>query len=154
KSGNLPPFMQHTNKNGVQTHILIVQGIIVTLISLVYVIMPSVSAAFFLLTALTATLYLIMYAMLYASAIKLRYSQPDVERAYRIPGGNAGMWFIVLIGLGAVIFALLVGFFPPAQLTVGSPAFYVIFLIVGALVFLAAPLVINKLKKPGWKPKE
>ena len=43
---------------------------------------------------------------------------------------------------------------PPAQLAVGSPAFYVIFLIVGALVFLAAPLVINKLKNPGWKPKE
>ena len=72
KNGELPPFMQHTNKNGVQTHILIVQGIIVTLITLVYIIMPNVSSAFFLLTALTATLYLIMYALLYASAIKLR----------------------------------------------------------------------------------
>ena len=56
KDGELPPFMQRTNKKGVQVNILIVQGIIVTLISLVYVVMPNVSAAFFLLTALTATL--------------------------------------------------------------------------------------------------
>lgn len=154
KEGELPPFMQRTNNKGVQVNILLVQGIIVTLITLVYVIMPNVSAAFFLLTALTATLYLIMYALLYASAIKLRYSQPDTERAYRLPGGNAGMWIIAGAGLAAVVFALVVGFFPPAQLAVGSPAFYVGFLAVGALAFLAAPLVIAKFKKPSWKPKE
>lgn len=154
KDGELPPFMQHTNKKGVQTNILIVQGIIVSLISLVYVVMPNVSSAFFLLTALTATLYLIMYAMLYASAIKLRYSQPQVERAYRVPGGNAGMWLTAGVGMAAVVFAFVVGFFPPAQLMVGSPAFYVIFLIVGTLAFLCAPMVIAKFKKPSWRPKD
>ena len=94
-----------------------------------------------------------MYAMLYASAIKLRYSQPQVERAYKVPGGKAGMWLTAGVGMAAVVFAFVVGFFPPAQLAVGSPAFYVVFLIVGTLAFLCAPLIIARFKKPSWKPK-
>ena len=154
KDGELPPFLQYTNKNGVQTHILWVQGLIVTGISLVYLLMPTISSAFFLLTALTAILYLIMYVMLYTAAIRLRYSQPDVPRAYKVPGGNPGMWLIAGIGLLAVIFAMIVGFFPPTQLKTGSPRFYVVFLIVGTIVFVAAPMIINALKKPSWLPRE
>ncbi|MDP8219263.1 MAG: amino acid permease [Candidatus Theseobacter exili] len=154
KDGELPPFLQHTNKNGVQTHILFVQGAVVTSISLVYLLMPTVSSAFFLLTALTAILYLFMYGLLYAAAIRLRYSQPNVHRTYKVPGGNTGMCLIAGIGFLAVLFAFIVGFFPPAQLAVGSPTFYVVFLVVGLIVFAGAPLIINKLKKPEWMPKE
>ncbi|MFH1552997.1 MAG: amino acid permease, partial [Candidatus Omnitrophota bacterium] len=153
KDGDLPPFLAHTNKNGVATHILFVQGMIVTVITLVYLLMPNVSSAFFLLTALTAILYLIMYIMLFAAAIRLRYSQPEVHRAYAVPGGNIGMWIVSGVGILGAIFAITVGFFPPAQLTVGSPAFYVIFLIVGIGVCVAAPLIINLCKRPGWVSK-
>ncbi len=154
KDGDLPPFMAHTNKAGVQTHILFIQGGIVTIISLVYVVMPNVNSAFFLLTALTAILYLVMYVMLYSSAIKLRYTQPDVERSYKVPGGKFGMWIIAGIGLLAVLFAFFIGFFPPAQLTVGSPTFYVVFLIVGVIIFVGTPIIINRFKKPEWVSKE
>jgi len=154
KDGDLPPFLQHTNKNGVQTHILYIQGAIVTLISFSYVVMPNVSSAFFLLTALTATLYLVMYMLLYGAAIRLRYTQPDVPRAYKVPGGKIGMWLISGIGFVSVLFAFVVGFFPPAQLAVGSPTFYVVFLVVGVVFFVAAPLLINHFKKPAWMPKE
>ncbi len=153
KNGDLPPFLQYTNKNGIQTHILYVQGIIVTLITLVYLLMPNVSSAFFLLTALTAILYLIMYFILYITAIKLRYSKPDVHRSYKVPGGNFGMWMVAGAGILAVVFACIVGFFPPSQLKTGSPAFYVLFLIGGCIIFIGAPLIIHKMKKPEWMPK-
>lgn len=154
KDGDLPPVLARVNKNGVATHILIIQGFIVTLISLVYLLMPNVSSAFFLLTALTAILYLIMYIMLFASAIRLRYTQPDVHRAYKVPGGKPGMWVVSGIGILGAIFAIIVGFFPPAQLTVGSPMFYVLFIVVGTIVFIAAPVIINFLKRPDWVPKQ
>jgi amino acid transporter len=154
KNGDLPPFLQRVNRNGVQTHILWVQGLIVTAISLVYLLMPNVSSAFFLLTALTAILYLIMYVMLYLAAITLRFTRPDVPRAYKVPGGNAGMVIIAGLGMLAAIFAIAVGFFPPSQLTIGSPAFYVAFLAIGTLIFVAAPLVIHKLKRPSWMPNK
>jgi len=151
KSGDLPPFLQHVNKNGVQTHILWIQGIIVTAITLVYLLMPNVSSAFFLLTALTAILYLIMYVLLYLTAIVLKFKRPDVKRTYEVPGGKIGMVIIAGLGLLAALFAMIVGFFPPSQLTIGSPAFYVIFLLVGASIFVLAPLIIHRFKKPEWK---
>ncbi|MFC1576216.1 amino acid permease [Candidatus Omnitrophota bacterium] len=154
KDGDLPPFLAHTNKNGVPTHILFVQGLIVTVITLVYLLMPNVSSAFFLLTALTAILYLIMYIMLFITAIRLRYTQPDVPRAYKVPGGNIGMWIVSGIGILGAIFAIAVGFFPPSQLKMGSPLFYVTFLIVGIVIFLGAPIIINLCKRPEWLSKK
>jgi len=154
KDGDLPPFLAHVNKNGVPTHILTVQGCIVTLITLVYLLMPNVSSAFFLLTALTAILYLIMYIMLFITAIRLRYTQPNVPRAYKVPGGNIGMWIVSGIGILGAIFAMTVGFFPPSQLKMGSPTFYVTFLVVGIVIFLGAPIIINLCKRPEWLSKK
>ncbi|MFC1548714.1 amino acid permease [Candidatus Omnitrophota bacterium] len=154
KEGDLPPFLAKTNANGMPSHILFVQGTIVTVVTLVYLLMPNVSSAFFLLTALTVILYLIMYILLFATAIKLRYSRPEVQRTYTVPGGNFGMWLVAGIGILGAIFAITVGFFPPTQLTVGSPAFYVIFLVVGTVLFTAAPLIIHLFKRPEWVSNE
>ncbi|MBC8315084.1 MAG: amino acid permease [Bacteroidales bacterium] len=151
KDGDLPPFMAKTNKHGVQRNILLIQGCIVTVVSFVFLIMPNVSSAFFILSILTVAPYLVMYLLLYASAIRLRYTQPDVPRAYKLPGGKFVMWLIAGIGILAVLFAFIIGFFPPSQLEVGSPLFYVLFLAIGVLVFVLLPIIIGALKKPEWK---
>ncbi|MCK7579721.1 MAG: hypothetical protein MZV65_31185 [Chromatiales bacterium] len=39
-----PPFFQKMNKNGVASHILLVQGLIVTFLAIMFVILPSVQA--------------------------------------------------------------------------------------------------------------
>ena len=153
RMGDLPPFLAKKNKNGMPANILIIQGIIVTLLALVFLCMPTVSSAFFLLTALTAILYLIMYLFLYAAAIRLRYSQANVKRAYKIPGGNAGMWIVAGIGIIAALFSIIVGFFPPKLLAVGSPTFYVLFLVCGVVVVLGLSFLIIELRKPAWKKK-
>ncbi len=152
--GDLPPFLEHTNKNNVPTHILLIQGAIVTIISMLYLLMPNVSSAFFLLTALTALLYLIMYMMLFAAAIRLRYSQPNVHRAYKIPGGKIGIWIVSGIGLLGALFAIIVGLLPPSDLKIGSPTFYVGFLVAGILFFVLTPVIIYHLRKPGWVMKK
>lgn len=88
--GELPEFLKKTNKNGVQIHILLIQGCLVTVLSSLYIVMSNVSVAFFLLSALTIGLYLIMYMLMYAfrhqieihptgSAKKL----PGTRRKYR-----------------------------------------------------------------------
>ena len=86
RDGALPCFLQKTNKNGVQLNILIIQGCIVTLLSSLYIVMDDVSVAFFLLSALTVGLYLIMYMMMYAAGIRLRYTQPKLICSYLVPG--------------------------------------------------------------------
>ena len=143
QEGVLPCFLQKTNKNGVQVNILVIQGCIVTLLSSLYIVMDDVSVAFFLLSALTVGLYLVMYMMMYAAGIRLRYTQPGLTRSYRVPGGNAGMWAVGGIGFLAVLFSFIVTFFPPSQLPVGSPATYTWLVVVGTLVFLSMPFIIS-----------
>lgn len=151
QEGEIPPFLAKTNKNGVQISILIVQGVIVTVLALAYFVMADVSVAFFLLSAVTITLYLIMYMLMYAAAIRLRYSQPELKRSYRVPGGMVGMWCIAGVGFAGVAFSFLVGFFPPTQLPVGSPTLYVALVVGGTVVFTGLPLLIGLLKRSSWQ---
>lgn len=143
RDGELPKSMTKVNKNGVQVNILLIQGVLVTILSSLYIFMDNVNVAFFLLSALTVGLYMIMYMLMYASGIKLRRTQPNLPRTYKVPGGNMGMWLIAGIGFLAVLFAFIVSFFPPSQLPIGSPATYIGLVAGGTLFFLALPLVFS-----------
>ena len=134
-----------------QISILLVQSVIVTVLSPAYFVMSDVSVAFYLLSAVTITLSLIMYRLMYAAAIRLRYSQPELTRGYRVPGGTVGMWCIAGVGFVGVIFAFLVAFFPRTQLPVGSPALYVGLVVAGTVVFTGLPLLIGMLKRSSWR---
>ena len=89
KAGYLPKFSK-TNRHGMGHHLMFVQGIIVSVLSVTFVIMPSVQAAFQILSQLTVMLYLVMYMLMFASAIYLRHSQPDTKRPYRAPALFSG----------------------------------------------------------------
>ncbi|MDO5470979.1 MAG: amino acid permease [Akkermansia sp.] len=150
KAGYLPRFMQRTNRNGVQVGILLLQGCIVTLLSILFVVLPSVQTAYQIISQLTIILYLIMYILMFAAAIYLRIREPQVPRAFRVPGGNVGMWLIGGLGLLSSLLALVFSFIPPSQIPVGSPVVYVGILIVGALIFAGIPLLIYAMRKPSW----
>jgi len=100
---------------------------------------------------LTTVLYAVMYLLLFASGIKLRYKYPDVKRTYRVPGGNIGMWIVGGLGFLAMLFVILISFFPPANLKIGSPVFYVLFMVLGLLIFVTLPIIIYARRKPEWK---
>ncbi|MCK4935036.1 MAG: amino acid permease, partial [Simkaniaceae bacterium] len=151
RAGDIPPFLEKINDRGVPVGILWIQGGIVTIISLVYLLMPNVSSAFFLLTDLTAILYLVMYVLLFSAAIRLRYTAPKVVRSYKIPGGYFGIWCVSGLALLGALFAICVGLIPPKQLPIGSNLFFVLFLSLGLLVFISLPLIILHFKKPSWK---
>jgi putative glutamate/gamma-aminobutyrate antiporter len=153
--GCLPPFFQKLNKNKMPVNMLLAQAGVVTVLSLIFLLMPSVSSSYWILTALTAQLYLIMYLFLFASAIKLRYSRPNVRRPYKIPFGNKGMWLVAGIGILSSVFGIFIGFFPPVQFDMGSPIVYVGFLLAGIVVFAGLPLLVHSIRKPEWaKPKK
>ena len=113
--------------------------------------MPSVNSAYWILTALTAQIYLIMYVLLFVAGIVLRYKEPHTPRAFRVPFGNAGMWFLAILGTIGAVFTLFIGFLPPSQIDEGNLYFYESFLIAGILVMVLLPTIIYALKKPHWK---
>ena len=151
RDGVLPPVLQKTNKAGIQRNILLLQAVIVTAVSSIYLFTADVSAAFFLISTVTISLYIVMYLLMYAAAIRLRYTQPDLPRSFKIPGGKAGMWVVAGIGSLAVAFSLLVSFFPPTQLPVGNPTAYVALVAGGLVVFVAAALLIYQFRLPSWR---
>ncbi len=104
--GNLPPLFQKLNKKGVPVNLLLFQAIIVTLSAFVFLNMPTVSASFWILTALSAQSYLVMYILMFVSGIKLRYSKPNVPRAYRVPYKLPGMWVTAGLGILSSAFAI------------------------------------------------
>ncbi|MBR1949357.1 MAG: amino acid permease [Bacteroidales bacterium] len=154
KAGYLPPFFQKANGNGVQRNILLVQGAIVTVLGLLFVVMPSVQSFYQILSQLTVVLYLIMYLLMFAAAIKLRYNMKDYERPYRIgKKGNALMWLISGLGFCGSLLAFVLSFIPPAQIATGSNTVWYSVLAIGCIVVVGAPLVIYNCRKASWIDK-
>ncbi len=151
RDGDLPPYFRSVNKQGMPKRLLLVQAGFVSVLSLIFVFMPTVSAAFWILSAIVSQLYLVMYILLFAAAIKLRYKKPNVERPYKIPGGKLGIWLVSGIGTVSSVFAMIIGFFPPSQIETGSVVFYVLFLVLGVILACFAPSIILLFQKPSWK---
>lgn len=149
--GNAPPIFGKMNKYGSPIVILFIQAVVCTLLCLIFLFMPTVNSSYWLLTAMTAQLAMLVYIALFAAAIYLRYKKPHVNRPYRIPGGNLGIWIVGLLGLFSCTGAIILGFVPPAQVNVGNLFTYETILIVGIVTLSLPPLFIYSWKKPEWK---
>ena len=151
KAGYLPPFFQKTNGQGVQRNILLVQGGIVTLLALLFVVMPSVQSFYQILSQLTILLYLIMYMLMFAAAIALRYKMKDTPRPFRLGKGNALMWILGTVGFGGSLLAFVLSFIPPGQIATGSNTVWYSVLIVGCIAMVVIPYIIYAKRKPSWR---
>jgi len=151
QEGYLPPFLQRLNKHGVQRNILVAQGLVTTVIALLYAFIPDVSSTYWIFSVITTQVYLIMYLLMFVAAVRLRRSQPDHPRGYRAP------MLVGLCGTGfaASLAALLIGFVPPSQFGSSSVWAYVGIVAGGALgLGLLVPFLFYKLRKPSWKAAE
>jgi amino acid transporter len=157
EEGNLPPLFNRTNKYGSPMAVLIIQALIGTFISLLYVFLPSVNQAYWILSAMTVELLCIVYFLIFASLIRLRYSKPDAPRPFKIPGGIPGIWLVGGMGAFAVIFAFTVGLMPTGDFSSSQAVSYVIGVLLGTFLLAVPPLIFLKMKKPEWietAPKE
>ena len=147
KNGNLPSILRKVNRHDVPTSIMIFQGIIASLMTLVFFAMPNISSGFWILTVLATQLYLLMYMLMFASAIFLRYKKPYIEGTYKIPGGKKVLVAVSALGFAFCLFAFGIGFVPPAQLNTGNVLFYDLFLLCAVLLFCILPVIIRKFAK-------
>ena len=151
RAGYLPPFFQKTNSHGVQRNILLVQGGLVTLLALLFVVMPSVQSFYQILSQLTILLYLIMYMLMFAAAIVLRYKMKDAPRPFRLGKNNILMWIIGSVGFGGSLLAFVLSFIPPGQIQTGSNTVWYSVLIVGCIIMVVIPFIIYRMRKPSWR---
>lgn len=149
QDGNLPQIFTKVNKHGVQTGALFLQAIIVSFLCLAFVLMPTVNSSFWLLSIITAQLAMLVYTTLFAAAIKLHHHKKEVRRTFKIPGGAIGIWTVSLSGILITLFALVVGFIPPANIPMHSKLTYELSLIGGMLILILIPFILYKVTKKG-----
>lgn len=138
--GFLPTWFASKNKHKVPHIILYTQAILVSLICLVFLLMPSVNGSYWLLTDLSTQLYMFMYVLMFIAAIVLRYKYPDKIRHFKILGGRFGIWLTGLLGLLGCAITITVGFFPPGGIDVGSPLHYLL-VFSGGLIVMTLPIL-------------
>lgn len=145
EDGNMPAFFQRTNRQGAPTVMLIAQAVIVTALSSVFLFMPSVNGSYWLLTATAAQLYMLMYILMFAAAVKLRIYQGKHPRAFRIPGGLLGMMTVALVGSLGALTTLVISFIPPTNIDIGSIAQYELTLVSGLGLMCLPPFLIARM---------
>jgi len=142
--GYLPQFFTQENQQGVATRLLMTQAILVSVICLAFLLMPSVNGSYWLLTALSTQLYILMYVLMFLAAICLKYKKHKAEsqsHAFTIPGGKWGTWVTCVLGLIGCCITLCVGFIPPAGIDVGGILHYEMVFSIGLIVMVSPVLL-------------
>lgn len=141
--GFLPPFFARKNEHNVPVRLLIAQAVLVSLFCLAFILMPSINAFYWFLTCLSTELYMFMYIILFASALKL--GRPKDATTYKIPRGTRRM--VAWIGLSGCLLTIVVGYLPPQDINVGGGLRYSLLIACGNLILIAPALLLCLYKK-------
>jgi glutamate:GABA antiporter len=152
KEGDLPPLFQKVNVHGVPWVILLAQGVIVSLITMVFVLLPDVTSSYWLLSAVCSQLYMLVYMMMFVAAIRIRRFVPSAD--FKIPGGWPGLGVVCALGFLSSLFGFLVPFIPLEGLPLEDGFSFQGLMGLSLFAFLLIPFAIHWLRKPSWMPKD
>lgn len=153
KDGYFPPFLQKQNAFMAPRNLLLCQGVVVTLLSSLFLFMPSVNSSYWVLNVLTTQLYTLMYLCVFFMFLKLRFKYPKHKRPFKVPGGTFGMWLVSSFGVVSLICTLGIGFIPPTMIYHGSTLEYDALIFFGLVIFCLPPILMEVVSNPTWKTK-
>jgi len=136
----LPKVFTKQNSRHIPINLLFMQATLVSIICLVFLLMPSVNGSYWLLTALSTQLYIIMYVIMFLSAIRIKFKFIPPAGGFVIPGGKLGMLAVALLGLFGCFITLTVGFIPPPGIDFGGFWYYELMFVSG-LVIMITPVI-------------
>lgn len=150
KDKSLPVYFCKENKHGAPVRLLMYQASIVTLISMVFLFLPTANSSYWLLTVVAAQLYMIMYILLFVACVvlykKTQHSATH-EPYFSIPGGRAGVWTVCTLGIVGSLTIFTVGFIPPALIDVTKQGNYVIMLLTWLSLLSLPPFILRRMTK-------
>ena len=112
--GLIPNTFQKMTRGGAPRNVMLLQAVIVSIICFLGMVI-NLNAVFYVLTIISAQIYLVMYALIFISVIVLRFTKPDIKRSFRIPGGKPGLWIVAGTGLLSSILGICFMFVPPVM---------------------------------------
>lgn len=139
--GYLPRKFYKLNKHGMASNILLTQAIMVTFLCAGFLLFTKINAIYWLFTALSTELYLLMYVMMFLAAIKLKRTHGHLASDFKIPGGRIGLNIVAVTGLIGCFVTLVVGFIPPEQtIDLGGDNYFRIIFALGLLLMISPVL--------------
>ena len=88
---------ENQERSGAPKNVMLLQAAIVSIICMLGMLI-NLNDVFYVLTVISAQIYLVMYALMFVSVIVLRFTKPDIDRPFRIPGGTPGLWIVAGTG--------------------------------------------------------
>lgn len=151
RAGLLPPLFRRLNRNQVPAAVMLWQAALITIASAAYACIPSANAAYWILTATTTALLGFYYLPIFAAVIRLRYTQPDTPRPFRIPGGLPGVWLVGGIGFAATAFAVAIALERPSNVPYFSDWLYIVLMLLFSLCWMVPWVVFALMRRTGWR---
>ena len=146
--GFLPKWLYQLNQHGIASRILLLQATLVTILCGGYIILPSVNAIYWLFTALSTELYIVMYVLMFIAAIRLKSKHGLLHRPFSIPGGRLGYYMTCMLGLFGCFISFIVGFFPPENtIDLGGASHFRLIFMIGMAIMLLPALLLYGYKK-------
>ena len=143
QKGILPKSLTKTNEHDVPTNLVFVQGVIVTIWAAVLTFGGGGNNVSFLTAiSLTVVIYLVGYLLFFIGYFTLILKKGDLKRSYQVPGGKTFKLIVATCGFLTSVFALVISFFPPSQLTGSSAHEYLTILSISFIITILIPFVI------------
>lgn len=137
--GYFPAFMKKSNPKDAPVGILWLQGIIVTALSVTYLMFPNVSDVYWLLTVVAAELYMMMYILMFVAHIFLRLRHAKRAKLGLIQKKWHGIMLSVM-GIFGCILTLAVGLIEPESVHMVTKSQFPWLVIVALVLFTVPPL--------------
>lgn len=152
-NGFLPHWLYRLNKQGIASRILLLQAVLVTLLCGGFLLFPTINAIYWLFTALSTELYILMYVLMFLAAWRLKGKFAKLPRPFVIPGGRIGYYLTCALGLIGCALTLVVGFIPPeSNMDIGGAGHFRLVFASGILIMiLPAFLLYLRKKRQGLK---
>lgn len=139
--GLLPVYFAKENARGIPTRIVLAMTLITVAVTLLFLFLPTVGAAYWIIEAVVVIGASVRYLLVFPAALVLRYKYKHIRRPIKVPGGNIGMWICVGFAFFMTAFSDLMTFVPPDQFKVGNHWVFELLLLLGTGVFIVLPLL-------------
>jgi glutamate:GABA antiporter len=119
-------WLRKKNVNNMPINLLIGQVFLVIILTAFFIFMPSVKDAFWFLSSLVVEIYMIVYMILFASFLKLRYKSAAVTKntnVFVIPGGRLIAVLLFLCGMVSAIVTIWAGMEKPDFVTISQTSY-------------------------------
>lgn len=141
EDGFFPKWLKKVNKRGVPTALLAMQAGVGSLLSILF-IYSNHNTFIWILTVLSAQFTCLVYILVFASALRLRYSQAKTERPFRVKG----IWLLSILGIFACLFCFIITYVPHSQYIDLETHVYYKLLVLSFVALMIPPMLLIKFR--------